>query len=41
MRREVWEQIRRLPDLLTTDMVMHMCAVVLGWAFSCVRPLAS
>lgn len=42
MRREVWEQVRPLPDLLTADMVMHVRAAALGWSFFYVdEPLMS
>jgi glycosyltransferase involved in cell wall biosynthesis len=34
MRREVWEQVRPLPDLLTADVVLHVRAALAGWAFS-------
>jgi glycosyltransferase involved in cell wall biosynthesis len=32
MRRDVWEQIRPLPDLLTADMVMHVRIALAGFA---------
>jgi hypothetical protein len=40
MRREVWAQVRPLPDLLTADMVMHIRMCLSGFAFSYVgQPL--
>jgi glycosyltransferase involved in cell wall biosynthesis len=40
MRREVWEQVRPLPDLLTADVVLHVRAALRGWPFFYVnRPL--
>jgi glycosyltransferase involved in cell wall biosynthesis len=40
MRREVWEAIRPLPDLLTADLYMHLRVAESGWSFYYVdRPL--
>jgi hypothetical protein len=33
MRREVWQQVRPLPDLLTADVVMHVRAALAGCSF--------
>jgi glycosyltransferase involved in cell wall biosynthesis len=33
MRREVWEEMRPLPDLLTADVYMHTQAALHGWPF--------
>jgi glycosyltransferase involved in cell wall biosynthesis len=33
MRREVWAQLRPLPDVGTADVVMHARAAELGWPF--------
>jgi hypothetical protein len=33
MRREVWEQVSPLPDLQTSDVVMHLRAADAGWPF--------
>jgi glycosyltransferase involved in cell wall biosynthesis len=33
MRREVWAQVRPLPDLLSADLVMHIRTALTGWAF--------
>ncbi len=41
MRREVWSQVRPLPDLHTSDRVLQIRAALAGWAFYYVdRPLA-
>jgi len=42
MRREVWNQIRPLPDILTADLYMHAQAASAGWSFFYVdEPLMS
>jgi hypothetical protein len=33
MRRDIWEQVRPLPDLLTADMVAHIRIALAGHAF--------
>lgn len=40
MRREVWADVRPLPDVLTADVVLHVRAALRGWPFFYVdRPL--
>ena len=42
MRREVWNQVRPLPDILTADLYMHAQAAAAGWSFFYVdEPLMS
>jgi len=42
MRREVWDQVRPLPDILTADLYLHAKVASAGWSFFYVdEPLMS